>query len=204
MLVRQLLSGIARCHGKFGVGTVADVLAGGEDERLTRWGLTRLTIHGLLKPRSAKQIVPMLHRLIEAGLVSQRDPDGVKFRPVVELTAPGVEVMKGLQPPPAALNELLPHSVPEPAALARSQKKSDPDDIALNPAAAQRFEKLRLVRMGLARTRQLPPYCICHDSTLRLIAAERPADADALERIKGMGPMKVKFYGEALLAAVNG
>ena len=48
----------------------------------------------------------MLHRLMEAGLARQRDPDGVKFRPVVELTASGVSVMKGEALPPATLIDL--------------------------------------------------------------------------------------------------
>ena len=37
----------------------------------------------------------MLHRVLETGLARQRDPDGVKFRPVVDLTASGVSVMCG-------------------------------------------------------------------------------------------------------------
>jgi pyrroline-5-carboxylate reductase len=65
-------------------------------------------------------------------------------------------------------------------------------------------EGLRLAaRAGLARDRQLPAYCICHDRTLRQIARVSPADLKALEQIKGMGPMKVKIYGEALLAALR-
>jgi ATP-dependent DNA helicase RecQ len=66
-----------------------------------------------------------------------------------------------------------------------------------------RFERLRGVRTELARDRQLPPYCICHDSTLKLIARFAPADLQALEQIKGMGPHKVKMYGERLLEAIK-
>jgi superfamily II DNA helicase RecQ len=54
----------------------------------------------------------------------------------------------------------------------------------------------------MARERQLPPYCICHDRTLKLIARFAPSSPQALEAIKGMGPMKVKIYGEKLLAAI--
>ena len=98
-LTRQLLSAIARLHGKFGVGVVAEVLVGSDSERTQRWGLTTLSTFGLLKTHSSKRIIAMLHRLMEAGLARQRDPDGVKFRPVIELTAAGVEVMKGTVPP---------------------------------------------------------------------------------------------------------
>jgi ATP-dependent DNA helicase RecQ len=66
----------------------------------------------------------------------------------------------------------------------------------------QRFERLRAMRLQLAREKQLPPYCICHDATLKLIAHHAPADIGALERVKGMGPYKVKMYGEAILKAL--
>ena len=56
----------------------------------------------------------------------------------------------------------------------------------------------------IARERDVPAYCICHDSTLKLIASAAPADPDALEQIKGMGPHKVKLYGSGLLEAVAG
>jgi superfamily II DNA helicase RecQ len=38
---------------------------------------------------------------------------------------------------------------------------------------------------------------------LKLIALSAPESPQGLESIKGMGPMKVKMYGEKLLAAVK-
>ncbi|MFT3785961.1 MAG: HRDC domain-containing protein [Tepidisphaeraceae bacterium] len=50
----------------------------------------------------------------------------------------------------------------------------------------------------------MPPYVICHDRTLKLIAAAVPTTEGELSKVKGMGPMKVKLYGDALIAAVTG
>jgi ATP-dependent DNA helicase RecQ len=208
LLVRQLLSAIARLHGKFGVGMVAEVLAGAENDKMLRWGFHQLTVFGLLRAHSSKRIVAMLHRLMEAGLARQRDPDGVKFRPVIELTAAGVGVMKGQQMPPASLADLVPRRAAVPSnnerrrvvPMDRAQKVVDDD---LPPEAQHRFERLRAVRAQLAKERDLPPYCICHDKTLKLIAQFAPADPDALEQVKGMGPHKVKMYGPALLEALQ-
>ena len=44
---------------------------------------------------------------------------------------------------------------------------------------------------------------ICHDSVLKEIAMSVPADLEALQRVKGMGPFKVQQYGQALLDAVR-
>ena len=75
---------------------------------------------------------------------------------------------------------------------------------SLSPEETDRFDRLRAARLRLAREKQLPPYVICHDKTLRLIAHFAPGDLDALEQVKGMGPHKVKLYGQALLGALRG
>jgi ATP-dependent DNA helicase RecQ len=208
LLTRQMLSAIARMNGKFGVGIVSEVLAGTESEKTARWGLQQLTVFGLLRVHPVKKIVAMLHRLMESGLARQRDPDH-NFRPVVELTAAGVAVMKGQQSPPATLIDLVRGRAPSPPRETRRRDRTERRaaaadvDEQVDPETEKRFARLRQARLEMARERQLPPYCICHDKTLKLIARAAPANPTALEAIKGMGPMKVKVYGEKLLAALR-
>jgi ATP-dependent DNA helicase RecQ len=199
-VTRQILSGIARCRGKFGVGVVAEVLAGAENERTQKWGLTELSTFGLLKVYSIKKIIAMLHRVLESGLARQRDPDGVKFRPVVELTSPGAAVMRGDEPPPAGLADLIPKRRSERAGRREGSGREAveiPEDIGLE--AQERFEALRELRARIAREKGLPAYVICHDSTLKQIAVAAPADEAGLAGVKGMGPYKIKMYGRAFL-----
>ena len=117
--------------------------------------------------------------------------------------------MKATQPVPVMLADLLPRkaAIIGRAIAARGSRvvrldESDSQE-PVSPEAAERFERLRSLRLNLARERQLPPYCICHDSTLNAIAQQAPATIEDLERIKGMGPYKVKMYGEAFLGAVK-
>jgi ATP-dependent DNA helicase RecQ len=145
----------------------------------------------------------MLHRLMESGLARQRDPDGVKFRPIVELTPAGVEVMRGQQRPPATLADLMPRGrSSRPTNLRAIRALAEPVE-ELDEPATHRFEQLRQMRTRLAREKSLPPYVICHDSVLRQIAGKNPATLDALSRIKGMGPAKLSQYGQAMLDALN-
>ncbi|MDB5324030.1 MAG: recQ 3 [Phycisphaerales bacterium] len=205
-LVRKLLSGIARMKGQFGAATVAECLAGSESDRMLRWRLHELSVYGLLKAYHVKQIVAMLHRLMESGLAKQRDPDGVKFRPVVELTTAGVEVMRGAQRPPATLADLMPRGRGNSSGRSggRREVRAMVEAVEeLDGESALRFERLRKMRSTLARERGVPAYVVCHDSVLRHIAARPPADIMQLGRIKGMGPAKVTQYGEAILAALR-
>jgi ATP-dependent DNA helicase RecQ len=207
ILVRQLLSAVARLRGRFGVGVVAEVLAGTGGEKAQRWGFDQLSVFALLRAHSVKRIIAMLHRLMEAGLARQRDPDGVKFRPVIELTAAGVAVMKGEQLPPTSLIDLAPRrTAPAPQSSGETRRVVPVEDdpvSSLSPDALERFERLRAARTQLARAKQLPPYVICHDRTLKLIAHFHPTDLESLEQVKGMGPHKVRMYGEALLSALR-
>jgi ATP-dependent DNA helicase RecQ len=202
-LVRKLLSGVARMKGQFGAATVAECLAGSENDRMLRWRLHELSVYGLLKSFNVKQIVAMLHRLMESGLARQRDPDGVKFRPIVELTTSGIEVMRGVQRPPAMLADLMPRSRGRAGGTRREVRAMFEPIEELDADAALRFERLRKLRTQLAREKGMPPYVICHDSVLKQIAARAPADTMALGQIKGMGPAKVTQYGEAILAALR-
>jgi ATP-dependent DNA helicase RecQ len=198
---------------------VAEVLAGAENEKTQRWGFDQLSVYGLLKAHSVKRIIAMLHRLMESGLARQRDPDGVKFRPVIELTASGVAVMKGEQLPPASLVDLVPRrgagsSADRPVRkqavdlgdgrrFVPAEQEEAEGNGTLSPEAMRRFERLRAVRTQIARDRQIPPYCVCHDTTLKLIADVAPGDVSGLEQVKGMGPYKVKMYGQAFLEALR-
>jgi ATP-dependent DNA helicase RecQ len=220
ILVRQLLSGIARLKGQFGVAAIADVLAGVSNERSQRWQLEQLSVFGLLRVYPTKRLIAMLHRVIESGLARQRNVGGDRPMYVVDLTAAGIAVMKGDQLPPASLSDILPRptarqlgtnsraSGTNPRALGTNprttrQQSEVPDEAEFDPAAIARFERLRQVRLQLARDRQIPPYCICHDSTLKLIAQAAPDSLGDLEQIKGMGPYKVQHYGEQFIAAVK-
>jgi len=208
-LIRKLLSAIARMKGQFGAATVAECLAGSENDRMLRWRLHELSVYGLLKLYHVKQIVAMLHRLMESGLARQRDPEGVKFRPVVELTAAGADVMRGAQPPPATLADLMPRGARSTAGrggggTGRAIRAIVEAVEDLDEAGFERFERLRAMRTRLAREKGVPPYVVCHDSTLRQIAAKAPTDLNALGRVKGMGPAKLAQYGEEILTALKG
>jgi ATP-dependent DNA helicase RecQ len=153
----------------------------------------------------------MLHRVIESGLARQRNV-GASDKPmyVVELSAAGVAVMKGEQLPPTSLADIVPRAggaggrISSGEGRSRSAKTAvDETDQSFDPAAIARFERLRQLRTQLARERDLPPYCICHDSTLKSIAKAAPDSLAKLEQIKGMGPYKVKQYGEQLIAAIR-
>ncbi|MDR2381467.1 MAG: HRDC domain-containing protein, partial [Bifidobacteriaceae bacterium] len=74
---------------------------------------------------------------------------------------------------------------------------------ALSPADAALFEQLRAWRAATARERGVPAYVVFHDSTLRALAAGRPASKAELAAVPGIGRAKIEAYGQAVLALLD-
>ena len=58
-------------------------------------------------------------------------------------------------------------------------------------------------RRELAKEAGVPPYVIFHDSTLRDMAAQRPATRAALGVLSGIGARKLDAYGDAFLEVIR-
>ncbi|MGH7625543.1 MAG: RecQ family ATP-dependent DNA helicase [Gemmatimonadaceae bacterium] len=74
----------------------------------------------------------------------------------------------------------------------------------LSPADATLVASLRSLRGTIARTEQLPAYCVFKDRTLTEMAVRRPRSLDALAALNGVGPAKLEKYGERFLALISG
>jgi ATP-dependent DNA helicase RecQ len=67
----------------------------------------------------------------------------------------------------------------------------------------QLFDRLRAVRLEVARSRGVPPYVIFHDTTLRDMARLRPTSVDALLGVRGVGARKADDLGDTFIAAIR-
>jgi ATP-dependent DNA helicase RecQ len=65
------------------------------------------------------------------------------------------------------------------------------------------FEALRARRRELAAEASVPPYVIFHDSTLREMAAARPATLRAMADVSGVGAAKLERYGDAFVEVIK-
>ncbi|MNN37149.1 ATP-dependent DNA helicase RecQ [compost metagenome] len=61
------------------------------------------------------------------------------------------------------------------------------------------FEQLRLIRRDLAERERVPSYIIFNDATLREMSVVCPQTEAAMLKIKGVGELKYKKYGQPFL-----
>ena len=89
IVVRKVLSCVARLNGRFGKGTVAAVLRGSSSKQVLDHHLDRLSTYGLLRDMTLDEITGYVKALIQTGCISV----GRGQYPTVSLTEFGREVM---------------------------------------------------------------------------------------------------------------
>jgi superfamily II DNA helicase RecQ len=60
-------------------------------------------------------------------------------------------------------------------------------------------EQLRDWARGKAAALGVPVFHVLNRKTIEAISAARPEDFDELQKVKGMGPIKVQRFGRAIL-----
>jgi ATP-dependent DNA helicase RecQ len=174
---------------------VASVLRGHASEQVTSRGHDKLSTFGLLPQASVAEVRGYIDQLTGLGLLQQTDD----AYPVLMLTARGVELLKNEESYPGlALARQRAPRKDAPRAQSRAEAESWQD------VDRELFERLRAVRLEIARSRGVPPYVIFHDATLREMARIRPESMAALLHVKGVGARKAEDLGELFLAAIRG
>ncbi|HEX4932181.1 MAG TPA: RecQ family ATP-dependent DNA helicase, partial [Gemmatimonadaceae bacterium] len=185
-IARKVLSCVARVGQRFGAGHVANVLCGSENEQVTSRRHHQLTTFGLLKPAPVPEVRGYIEQLIAHGLLRQTEDEF----PVLALTNDGIALLKDATAAPALELSRQRRPVRE-----RDQRRSRVEAEAWEGVDRELFERLREVRMRLARSRGVPPYVIFHDTTLRDMARLRPQTIEALRGVYGVGARKAEDLG---------
>jgi superfamily II DNA helicase RecQ len=91
IVVKKVLSCVARMNGRFGKGTIASVLRGSRSKQVIEHHLDKISTYGLLRVMTQEEITNYIKALIEAGCIVV----GRGAYPTVSLTDYGREVMTG-------------------------------------------------------------------------------------------------------------
>jgi ATP-dependent DNA helicase RecQ len=180
-VARKLLSAAFRTEMRFGVGHLADVLAGNDNEKVRSLGHHRLSVFGIATSDELALVRPVSRALIARDALRADAYGGLSFGPAAKPILKGEQTLTIAVPPPRK----------------RSRRRAD-----AGPADPL-FDTLREARRKLASDAGVPPYVIFHDSTLREIAARKPRNLSELAEVQGVGAVKLERYGQTMLDALS-
>ncbi len=182
---RKLLSAMFRTGQNFGLHYVIDVLRGSREQRILENGHDTLSVYGIGEEYSKAQWLTIGDKLLEIGAVEIGE-----FR-VYALTAFGVEVLKGA------------HSVDlKEERLSVQKTVSKKQDLSAD-YDSDIFEKLRSLRAEIAQEKNIPPYIVFSDKTLKDLSVKLPESKEEMLAVHGIGEVKYERYGEQFLTLLG-
>jgi len=178
---RKALSCVYRTGQRFGVNYIIDVLTGKDDERIRHNRHDQLSTYGIGAEHSIAEWRSIFRQLIAQGHLDV-DVEGYGALKLTDRCRPLLrgELQLDLRRP----------SKPE-----RKKDKSAGKARDMRSCDEPLFEALRALRLQLAKEQGVPPYVIFHDATLQEMARSRPASAEQMRYISGVGEQKLKRYG---------
>jgi len=218
LMVRKVLSGVARAGERFGRRKIALMLVGDTEELSP--ALTALSTTGLLRGEASKTVEQWIDAACGADLLAASADEYRTLR----LTPLGRDVMagrvtevsiavpveragkKGVRSrtrklrgqPSGRPGPLGGTGRPGPPGPGNGVSHNTPEPEAHPPVV----EALRAWRLDEARRRGVAPFIILHDRTLLAIAAALPHTQEELLDVPGIGPGKQAEYGDAIISVV--
>ena len=181
-ITQKILSGVVRTGQRFGMAHVVAVLRGSRAKRVLEFGHDRLSVHGIARDRREEELRDTADELVARNLLRRAGDSGF---PTMSLTPTGWAFLRNRE----SLTLTRPKAAPpdkesrDSAAPHREAARSEAP--APDPAL---FEKLRALRLAVAREEGLPAFMVFSNATLHEMAARRPPSAAELARLRGVRP----------------
>lgn len=210
---RKIMRCVQALRGRFGKTTIVDVLRGAETENLRQWGLAKLPVYGITDAKRTL-LLETIELLAADGYLSITDGKfplvgfGPRYREAAaDDFSLAIKQTPKIQKPKRksagqTMTQAASYGVANSAALAGSASETPSESAhGFDP---ELFERLRALRMRLAKEVGMPPYIIFNDATLVAMAELRPANSDEFLALPGVGLKKLERYGEIFLAEIQG
>lgn len=189
MEAKWVINCLAETRGRYGMNIVTGTLTGAKRARIREVGADAYKSYGVLSQWSEKDIRLLIDHMITEGYVIQTDGEY------------SVLQMGDIH----ALREESTHVIVR-KAKAREEtagkKKTKSTDV-LTSAGYRLFERLRQLRLGIAKEEAMPPYIIFSDKTLIDMCVRLPKDQREMLMVSGVGAHKYSKYGQRFLTEIT-
>ena len=196
VFAQKALSAVARLREQVGVGLLIDVLRGSGRKEIYAKGYHQVKTYGAGRNTSQFDWTNYLTQLINLGylFVAHEDHHKLKLAPAakrVRFEGEQVELVNF-----ATLKERREAEQTKAKAAKGSRSRNTRSRDSL-------FNKLRELRLELARENGKPPYIIFDDRALEEMAAMKPTTEAELVRVNGVGQHKLALYGPDFLRLIR-
>lgn len=188
---KKVINCVYEAKGRYGRQIIIDTVAGAKTARLEEIGAVHYKSYGVLAGTNKNLLRRLIEQLVLEGYLRVGDYQVLKLGDI-----------SGLKNPAASVSIKITDEDKQPEKTAKTKKKAKSVE-TLTSSGYKLFERLKKLRLEIAREESMPPYIIFSDKTLIDMAAKKPSSKPEMLDVSGVGENKFAKYGERFLEVIE-
>ena len=188
---KKIINCIYESRGRYGKNIIMDTVLGAKTARLTEIGATEYKSYGVLESSNKNLLRRLIEELLLEGYIATGEYQILKLRDISRLKNTETKVLVKI--------------TDEDKMTKRNEKpkKNKKGMDSLTSAGFKLFDKLKELRLEIARAEKIPPYIVFNDKTLIDMCAKMPTTKSDMLNVSGVGENKYGKYGERFIAVIK-
>ncbi|MEF9839751.1 MAG: DNA helicase RecQ [Lachnospiraceae bacterium] len=188
---KNLIGCVKSCKERYGMTMIIDTVHGGSSAKLLRNGLDKNPYYGTLKDVEIFRLRQILNHLIFQDYLMLTNEE----YPILKLTSHSNGVIDESE---MVVMKIAKERIIEPKAKKQKKKGAIYTDVE-----RELFDRLRALRMEIAKQEKVPPYIVFSDKTLNHMCQLLPKNREEMLQVSGVGEVKYEKYGNPFLEIIK-
>ena len=188
---KKIINCIYESRGRYGKNIIMDTVLGAKTARLTEIGATEYKSYGVLESSNKNLLRRLIEELLLEGYIDTGEYQVLKLGDISRLKNTETKVLVKIT------------DEDKMAKRKEKPKKNKKGMDSLTSAGFKLFDKLKELRLEIARAEKIPPYIVFNDKTLIDMCAKMPTTKSDMLNVSGVGENKYGKYGERFIAVIK-
>ena len=188
---KKIINCIYESRGRYGKNIIMDTVLGAKTARLEEIGASKYKSYGVLESSNKTLLRRLIEELLLEGYIQTGEYQVLKLGDISKLKLKDTKVLVKITDEDKVTNRKL------------KPKKNIKGMDSLTSSGFKLFDKLKELRLEIAREEKMPPYIVFNDKTLIDMCAKMPITKSDMLNVSGVGENKYGKYGEKFIAVIK-
>lgn len=188
---KKIINCIYESRGRYGKNIIMDTVLGAKTARLEEIGASKYKSYGVLESSNKTLLRRLIEELLLEGYIQTGEYQVLKLGDISKLKLKDTKVLVKITDEDKATNRKL------------KPKKNIKGMDSLTSSGFKLFDKLKELRLEIAREEKMPPYIVFNDKTLIDMCAKMPITKSDMLNVSGVGENKYGKHGERFIAVIK-
>lgn len=206
-IARTLMECVKSSRQRYGINVILDTVHGANTAKIRGYHMDQNPCYGALAKVNTRKLRDVMNYLLLENYLATSNDEYITVRLTEKSALVLEEEARVLMKMPRETETFTEANGRAASGTGNGSKKAASGKAVsmaeLDDQGKALFEKLRSLRMELAREEKVPPYIVFSDKTLVHMCIVRPQNRKEMLTVSGVGEFKYEKYGERFLKALH-